>query len=367
MTRSHLLSKPKTTIVKKEIDSKILSRYLDGSYSPDDYQQLKSWFEKQDSTESLDRLIHNNWREFEEEVPGKDLDFILQKVQRQIYLNEKRQTKSLWHFYRQVAAVLLFPILLLTAYLFLNNQQAPDTAWAEIHSPIGARTQFQLPDGSTGWLNNGSTIQYPVNFTKRQVKVSGEVFFDVSKQKGNKFVVQTPTLDITVLGTKFNVSAYSEDDFTEVVLEEGSVKLDGKNGIFSEVLKPDERFVLNANTKEGKISTVNAKLHSAWKEGKLVFRDEPLSAVLKKMERWYNVQFVMEDKELQNYIYQATFQNETLEEVLKLLAFTAPISYKIQDRKLKSDGTWTTKTILIQKKKGENNNKKNQESADTPP
>ncbi len=336
--------------MKKEIDSKILSRYLDGSYSPDDYQQLKSWFEKQDSTEALDALIQKNWQEFEEQIPGKNLDFILQKVQRQIYLNEKKQTKSLWHFYRQVAAVLLFPILLLTAYLFLNNQQAPDTAWAEIHSPIGARTQFQLPDGSSGWLNSGSTIHYPVNFTNRQVKVTGEAFFDVKPSSKNKFVVQTPALEITVLGTKFNVSAYSEDDFTEVVLEEGSVKLDGKGSTFSESLSPDERFVFDAEQKTGRIVPVDASLHSAWKEGKLVFRDEPLSSVLKDMERWYNVRFVMEDEQLQNHLYQATFQNETLEEVLKLLAFTAPISYKIQDRKMKSDGTWTAKTILIQKK-----------------
>nr|MBD3621834.1 DUF4974 domain-containing protein [Sunxiuqinia sp.] len=336
--------------MKKEIDSNILSRYLDGSYSPDDYQQLKSCFEKQDSTESLDQLIHRNWQEFEEQAPGKDLDIILQKVQRQIYLDEKRQNKNLWHSYRQVAAVLLFPVLLLSAYLFLNNQQVSDSAWAEIHSPIGARTQFQLPDGSTGWLNSGSTIQYPINFTNRQVKVTGEAFFDVAKKNGKRFIVQTPALDITVLGTKFNVSAYSDDGFTEVVLEEGSVKLDGKNSTFSESLSPDQRFVFDAEQKTGRIVPVNAGLHSAWKEGKLVFRDEPLSAVLKDMERWYNVKFVMDDKELKNHIYQATFQNETLEEVLELLAFTAPINYKIQDRKLKSDGTWTTKTILIQKK-----------------
>jgi len=336
--------------MKNEIDSNILSRYLNGSYTPDDYQQLKSWFEKQDSPEALDTLIQKHWQEFEEQVPGIDLHFVLQKIQRQIYLDEKRQTKTLWHFYRQVAAVLLFPILLLTAYLFLNKQQTANTAWAEIHSPVGARTQFQLPDGSSGWLNSGSTIQYPVNFTKRHVKVTGEAFFDVAKKNGKQFIVQTPALDITVLGTKFNVSAYSEDEYTEVVLEEGSVKLDGKSSTFSESLSPDERFVFDAKQKTGKIIPVDASLHSAWKDGKLVFRDQPLSAVLKKMERWYNVEFIMENEELQNYIYQATFQNETLEEVLKLLAFTAPISYKIQDREMKSDGTWSTKTILIHKK-----------------
>ncbi|MGQ7869722.1 FecR family protein [Sunxiuqinia sp. sy24] len=337
--------------MKKEIDSKILSRYLNGSYSPDDYRQLKSWFEKEGTAEPLDTLIHQNWQQFNEQHPGKDLDFILEKVQRQIYLNEKRQTKSLWHTYRQIAAVLLLPFLLLTTYLLLNNKYIPENAWAEIHSPAGARTQFQLPDGTSGWLNSGSSIQYPIKFSNRHVKISGEAFFDVVKQNKEKFVVETPYLNITVLGTKFNVAAYPNDQFAEVVLEEGKVNVDGKTSKFSESLSPDERFVFETDLKVGKITHVDAQSHSAWKEGKLVFHDQPLAEVLKKMERWYNVQFVMKDEQLKNYIYKGTFINETLDEVLKLLAYTAPISYEIKDRKMKSDGTWSTKTILIQKRR----------------
>jgi ferric-dicitrate binding protein FerR (iron transport regulator) len=336
--------------VKKEIDSEVLNRYLNGHHTPGDYQQVKAWFGKTGQTEQLDGFIHQNWQEFKEQLPGKDLNFILQKIQRQIYLNEKRKKTTLWHFYRQVAAVLLFPVLLVTAYLFINNNNFQDSAWAEIHSPVGARTQFQLPDGTSGWLNSSSSIRYEAGFKNREVKITGEAYFDVAKKNGEQFIVQTAALDITVLGTKFNVAAYPEDNFTEVVLEEGKVKLDGKNRAFSELLSPAERFVLYSNQKMGEISKVDASIHSAWKDGKLVFRDEPLSGVLKKMERWYSVQFVMEDEQLKNHIYQATFKDETLEEVLRLLAFTAPISYEIQDRKLNRDGTYSTKTIIIRKK-----------------
>ena len=335
--------------MKKEIDSEVLNRYLNGNYTPDDYQQVKTWFEKNGQTEQLDGFIHQNWKEFKEQQPGKDLNFILQKIQRQIYLEEKRKKTTLWHFYRQIAAVLLFPVLLVTAYLLINNNNFQDGAWAEIRSPAGARTQFMLPDGTSGWLNSGSSIQYPVGFKNREVKITGEAYFDVAKKNNEKFIVQTPALDITVLGTKFNVAAYLEDNFVEVVLEEGKVKLDGKNKAFSEFLSPAERFVLDTNQKKGEISKVDAGIYSAWKDGKLVFRDEPLSEVLKKMERWYNVQFVMEDEQLKTYIYQATFKDETLEEVMRLLAFTAPISYEILDRKLNSDGIYSPKTIIIRK------------------
>lgn len=336
--------------MKKEIDSAILNRYLKGTYTPDDYRQLKSWFEKNGQTEQLDELIHQNWLEFKEQQAGKDLNFILQKIQRQIYLDEKSRKRNLWHFYRQVAAVLLFPILLVTAYLLINSNQFHEEAWVQIHSPAGARTRFMLPDGSSGWLNSASSIQYAADFKNREVKISGEAWFEVTKKNHQKFVVKTPALDITVLGTKFNVSAYPEDHFVDVVLEEGEVRLDGRNKVFSEILSPAERFVLYSNQKKGEISKVDAGIHSAWKDGKLVFRDEPLSGVLKKMERWYNVQFVMEDKQLKNHLYQATFKDETLEEVLRLLAFTAPIHYEIQERKLGIDGSYSTKKIMIHKK-----------------
>ena len=338
--------------MKKEIDSKVLSRYLKGNYTPDDYQQVKIWLEEPDYAQQIDQLIHSNWQDFEAQPSGKDLNFLLQKVQRKIYLDEKRKKKTLWHFYRQVAAALLLPVLLVTAYLLLNdNNTFQDNAWAEIHSPAGARTQFQLPDGTSGWLNSGSSIRYAAGFKNREVKITGEAFFNVVKKNGEKFIVQTPALNVNVLGTKFNVSAYSEDHLTEIVLEEGKVELEGKYKAFSTILSPAERFVFDTNQKSGEISKVDIQVYTAWKDGKLVFRDEPLSGVLKKMERWYNVRFVMEDETLKNHIYQATFKDETLEEVLRLLAFTAPISYEIQNRKLNADGTYSTKTIIIRKKK----------------
>jgi ferric-dicitrate binding protein FerR (iron transport regulator) len=334
--------------VEKKIDRAILDRYLEGSYTSADYQQVKALFEEEALAGQRDGLIRETWVEFEEKRPGRDLSFILQKIQSRIYREEKSRTRTLWHFYRQIAAVLLLPITLFTAYLLIDHPTQEETSgWAEIHSPLGARTQFTLPDGTTGWLNNGSSIQYPVDFTNRKVKISGEVFFHVVHQNDKKFVVQTPALDITVLGTSFNVAAYPEDPFVEVVLEEGKVKLDSKNGELSELLSPDQRFIFYSDQGKGSKSRVDASLYSSWKEGKLVFRDEPLSVVLKKMERWYNVSFDIEDVQLKNYIYKATFKEETLEEALKLLAWSAPIDYEVQDRKLNKDGTYSTKRIIV--------------------
>ena len=336
--------------MKKNFDKEILIRYLKRKDTLDDYQTLVNWFRDSELLE-LDRFIHENWERFEEPYTEKDLNFILQKVQSRIYLSENRQKRTIWSLYKQIAAVLLLPILLFTSYLLLTSRgNSPvNDSWAEIHSPLGARTQFKLPDGTTGWLNSGSSIQYPISFTKREVKISGEIYFDVVHKKNEEFIVKTPAVDVIVLGTKFDVSAYPEDNFMKVVLEEGKVKLNAKDGAFSEVLSPDEKFELDFNQRRGTIIKVNSSLQSSWKDGKLVFHDEPLSQVLKRMERWYNVQFEVEDKELNNYVYKATFKDETLDEVLKLLAITSPIKYEILDRKLDKNGTYSTKKIKITK------------------
>jgi len=338
--------------MEKNFDNEVILRYLEGKETLDDHQKVVNWFKDSDNLQ-LDRFIHKNWESYDAPYTAKDLNFILQKVQSRIYLSEKMQKKTVWSIYRQIAAVLLLPVLFLSSYLLLSHwgNTPASGSWAEIHSPLGARTQFKLPDGTTGWLNSGSSIQYPVNFSKREVKISGEIYFDVAHKNDEEFVVKTPAVDVVVLGTKFDVSAYPDDNFLEVVLEEGKVKLNANDGLFSEILSPNEKFVLDFTQKRGAITKVNSSVRSSWKDGKLVFRDEPLSLVLKRMERWYNVQFVVEDKELNNYIYKATFEDETLDEVLKLLAVTSPIKYEIRDRKPDKNGSYSTKKIIIRKKK----------------
>ena len=336
--------------MENRVNKDVLLRYLSGKHSPSDYHRVRTWFDNSNFEQSLDQAIEDNWTHFEERDLGKDLNTVLQKIQRKIYLDENKNRNTIWNFYRQIAAVLLLPIIVISAFLFINNRNFSQNAWAEIHSPVGARTEFHLPDGTSGWLNSGSSIQYPVNFNVREVKISGEVYFEVTKRNGKLFRVETPALDVVVLGTKFDVTAYKDDQFIEVVLEEGKVKLDGKKKDFSKLLLPNERFVFNSRQNSGQISAVDASVYTSWKEGKLIFHDQPLGEVLKKLGRWYNVQFDVKNKELNDYIYKATFVNETLEEVLRLLAYTAPIKYEIMDRKLKSDGTYSVKKIVIEKK-----------------
>ena len=128
------------------------------------------------------------------------------------------------------------------------------TIYAEIFSPLAARTRFELPDGSTGWLNSGSTLKFPVKFygAQRKVELSGEGFFDVVKNSEKPFVVKTSDINIIALGTKFNVLAYPDDETFEITLESGKVVVE-KTGVSGEPVKiaelqPDHQLVISRKT-----------------------------------------------------------------------------------------------------------------------
>jgi ferric-dicitrate binding protein FerR (iron transport regulator) len=158
-------------------------------------------------------------------------------------------------------------------------------------------------------------------------------------------------LDIQVLGTKFNVANFEEENRTEVVLQEGKVQVNGNEKELSTVLKPNEKFIYDRNLKTSSIQTVNAAQFSAWKDGLLVFRNEPLSEVLKRIGRWYNVEIILTDAELAKIRFRATFQEEPLEEVIRLISLTAPIKYSFDNRRIDDNGTYKKRSITIGRKK----------------
>jgi ferric-dicitrate binding protein FerR (iron transport regulator) len=158
-------------------------------------------------------------------------------------------------------------------------------------------------------------------------------------------------LDVRVLGTKFNVTALPTEAVTEVVLQEGKVNVSGKDVAFSAELKPNEKFTFDNELRTSDIQTVNAEQFSAWKDGLLVFRNEPLSEVLKRIGRWYNVNIVIGDQELMKFRYRATFQEEQLEEVIRLIALTIPIEYEFEGRKVGGNGAFEQRRITIRKTK----------------
>lgn len=253
--------------------------------------------------------------------------------------------------YSKIAAVLLIPLLIYTTFSLINRNDKEVKAWAEIYAPPCARTQFILPDGSKGWLNSNTKLKYPLNFVhNRHVNLSGEAYFEVTKNKDFPFTVTTPSLDVKVVGTIFSISAFEEENTTEVVLQEGTVVVNNQAIGLNSVMKPDQKFVFDNLNRKYQTTTLNAQQYNTWKDGLLIFRNEPLSDVFKRLSRWYNVKITITDDQIKQYKYRATFRDEPVEEVIRLIALTLPIEFHIQKRAYDEQGVYAVKEITIQKK-----------------
>jgi len=156
------------------------------------------------------------------------------------------------------------------------------------------------------------------------------------------------------LGTSFNVVSYDDEQQAEVVLVEGKVKLSTHTNQGIKVfgcMRPGERVVYMEGTQNVDAQEVLVDKYIAWREGNLIFRDDKMEDVIKRLCRWYNVEFVVNDPEIKKYVYKATFRNENLIQVLNLLKISAPIDYRITENKLLPNGEYTKQTVFLMKKK----------------
>ena len=204
----------------------------------------------------------------------------------------------------------------------------------EISTPFGTRSKVVLPDSSTVWLNSGSSLSYELSKwnEKRNVKLSGEAYFEVKTDTSHPFVVHTNSMNVCATGTAFNVEAYEGDSLVAVTMQEGKVGVAIK-GSPHIALAPGFRMVYNKDKDNCRITEVDAYKWIAWKDGKLVFRDDSLGYVFRRLEQTFNAEIISHDKELGRQIFRATFESESLIEIMDLLKMAAPIEYKIDQRK----------------------------------
>jgi ferric-dicitrate binding protein FerR (iron transport regulator) len=337
------------------INYKTLLDFSKGKYSYNEYLKVKHWFTNVMDDVKVEEQLFDQFKGYADSANMKSLHPIFEKIQYQILLEEKRNQKkrNIWHYYRQVAAVLI-PLIAISAslYFFTKPSQTNAQAWLEINVPEGARIEFLLPDSTSGWLNSGAKLKYPAEFTRnRKVELVGEAFFKVKHIEHSDFTVGVKDMDIKVLGTKFNVAAYANEAVTEVVLKEGKVEINGTTATFSHTLHPGEKISYNHETSSINSTVVDPNVYSAWTNGYLVIDNEPLSQAVKKLERWYSAEITIQSDALKKFRFKATFKEETLDEVLRFITMTTPITYKIENRNQSSSGILIKKKVTIKLKR----------------
>jgi transmembrane sensor len=337
----------------------LLPGYLSGELSDEDRGIIDNW-----RTESPENEVQysENVKAWEALMLLNEMEQFnsfeaLRKVNTKL---TERKAATWWVTIQRIAAIMLLPLLVYSGYMTLQKRpiesQQEKVMMQTVSSRQGMVTQFALADGTQVWLNSGSQLQFPDRFTgdKREVTLKGEAFFEVVKNKNQPFRVNANELKVEVLGTSFNVINFDDDTQSEVVLVTGKVALASENGQTKKELgtmHTGQRAIYEKEQRKVFTQEVDVEKYISWREGKLIFRDDAMEDVVKRLSRWFNVEIAINDPEIKNYIYKATFKNENLTQVLNLLKLSAPIDYRVTDRRVLPDGNFTKQKVFLMKKK----------------
>lgn len=356
----------------------LLAKYLNNVCSQAELTKLISWMKNPDNEKKFHEFIENDWQSFkiDPQINPKVLSFenirlrissSLQTASKigKISNNTVTRNQQIIRKILRIAASLFIPIAIGTVTYIILQRSAPRTnqiAIKKVTSPLGSKTQMELEDGTKIWLNAGSTIELSTSYNEkfREVTLTGEAFFDVAHEPKRPFIVKTTDLNIRVLGTEFNVKSYPDEGTIETTLLEGSVaisRIDQKPNTKKVIyLKPNERatfirkqgtiiysniyqsfsehdsITLNKQSRNEKMiltKNIDTEEYVAWKDNKLIFRNESLESLCIKLERWYNVKINIHDEALKHYHYTGTLHKENITQVIEAFKLTMPLKYTI--------------------------------------
>jgi len=353
--------------------NELLIKFLNNRCSSDELAEIFHWIDEDALSESSIDLVYSDWKNLNSKehstIRDDRFNLLLDRIHHRININEfikpevrqKRTITVITSWMTKAAAILLLPVLTFLLYVLSNptsissqnNDSIVDSL--EVIASAGARTIVQLSDGTEVYLNYGSKIKYPRNFigNTRELKLSGEGFFNVSHDPKHPFIVKTKQINIRALGTKFNVLTYPENDKVETTLIEGKVVLEqsNENGKIKNIESMIPGQHVNYNTTTGEISSSkgNVEKYIAWKDGILVFDNAEIMDVAERLGRMYNVDIKVSD-EIKDYTYTVKFVDESLSQILDLLTKATPVNYKMAPRNKLPDGTYTKQQILFEKR-----------------
>lgn len=234
----------------------------------------------------------------------------------------------------KIAAIVTITLASATLYRTISRLNE-SVAMHSITVPAGQRVNLTLPDGTNVWLNARSQMKYPVTFGKnnREVTLDGEAYFDVTPDKEKPFLVQTFKYSIKVLGTKFNVEAYSDTKTFETSLMEGAVTVTSlKNTAQSVALTPNNKVTdINGTLETSGITDYN---NYKWKDGLICFKDRPFTEIMKEFEKCYGVKIVIENQKVQGFMFTGKFRHsDGVNYALGILKKNVPFTYQRDDEK----------------------------------
>lgn len=357
--------------MNKNMNKEILIKYLNNNCTDKEFEELADWLENEVYTDVGKYWSFDQWKTFVPDLKKKDekkYSALLDKIHHEINLKHRVKPNSrvinlsrVKKWLSRAAAILFIPLLGVVFYLLsYNNFQAEKFTdltvdSLEVIAPVGSRTVVQLSDGTEVNLNYGSKIKYPRNFagTTRNITLVGEAYFDVAPNPDKPFIVKTGKLNVTALGTEFNVQSYPGDDVVSATLVEGKVVIDKvlpneKTERVGSML-PGQHVTYSLNSGKTTSTRGNIDKYIAWKDGRMVFDNTPITEITRQLSRKFNVDIEVADN-IKDFTYTVTFADDPLFLILDLMTETTPVTYKRYPRKKLPDGTFSKQKIRIEKR-----------------
>ena len=313
--------------------ARIIRKFLSSRFPSETEEKVQKWLIKEKDTQAKEKASLDYWNELEIKADSNTYT-ALERVNLRIGYN-KEHLKNIVSYrkFTRVAAVII-PLFFLAGF-FLYSLSAGNEL-IEVTAAYGEQKRLLLPDNSEIWLNAGSTITYPQTFAedKRLVTLDGEAYFIVSKDATKPFIVETSQLSVKVLGTKFNVRAYADDERISTTLTSGKVEVNVCSQ-FPRILQPNERLTYDKSTSHIAISTVESVDTDSWIKGRLVFTNATAEEIFRALERRYNttIENTLSIPATRRYTVKF-LKDENLNEMLNILADIIGFTYQQNENKI---------------------------------
>lgn len=318
--------------------SLIIARILLKVAKKDEVDAISKWKHISEKNSLFTENLETFWDHPAEEKSLKRLEAARKRLLLRLNSKgERRSGKSTLFYLSRIAAAIVLAISIagLSIYFASETDLFYKNNWVEISTEAGQRSQVFLPDGSLVWLNAETVVKYRPDKDGRKVSLTGEAYFEVSHSANDPFIVETGDTEVKVLGTKFNVSHYPDSKITEASLLSGKITMSiTANNEFVE-LKPGEKVIYHANEQSLSRKDVKVQNEILWRQGILVFENEPFNELIHKLERYYAVEFNWDKPAFENIHYTGSIDNLSINKVLEFINLTIPIHYDIENKTIK--------------------------------
>lgn len=324
----------------------LIQQYITGNGSPEDDRKVEEWMKQDLDNRQLINELKQIWKLTPEEEFDVDVQRAWQqfcshklKTERKRKYDAFRKKRSNLVYYFRAAAVILIAVLtgFFTQYYFTHmagtGQQSPFYVMQDLVTSKGERARVTFSDGTMVVLNAASTLRFPEKFdgSKREVYLDGGAYFEVAHNAGQPFIVHTQGAVVKVLGTKFNVRAWSEDPEVAVTVSRGKVavssSLDSLQNHSEVILTKGQHTSIKQGEAPAAPQEVNINNHLLWVGGGLYFDNAPFEQAVRQIERKFDVRITVQDKELLDVPYTGTFKRANLDEVLRVISASMGMEY----------------------------------------